>query len=216
MTEARPHSLRGRLHTTGALSARSVWCRRWRECLNSGLGSGSRANSSSSRRTTHGSRICAARWMRICGCSNRASTCRSAVVATLSVSAVRARRAPKTPCASLFDLAKTEEVTPERVHLALRERESGAGAARASPLRASMQFESRAAASARAATHQRDYLAHIRARDLTFGIGPAGTGKTYLAVACAVEACSRTACAASCWCGRPWKPASGWVSCRGT
>ena len=36
--------------------------------------------------------------------------------------------------------------------------------------------------------HQRDYLAHIRARDLTFGIGPAGTGKTYLAVACAVEA----------------------------
>ena len=36
--------------------------------------------------------------------------------------------------------------------------------------------------------HQRDYLAHIRLQDLTFGIGPAGTGKTYLAVACAVEA----------------------------
>ena len=36
--------------------------------------------------------------------------------------------------------------------------------------------------------HQREYLAHIRSRDLTFGIGPAGTGKTYLAVACAVEA----------------------------
>jgi phosphate starvation-inducible protein PhoH and related proteins len=36
--------------------------------------------------------------------------------------------------------------------------------------------------------HQRDYLADIRAKDLTFGIGPAGTGKTYLAVACAVEA----------------------------
>ena len=32
------------------------------------------------------------------------------------------------------------------------------------------------------------YLASIRARDLTFGVGPAGTGKTYLAVACAVEA----------------------------
>ena len=42
--------------------------------------------------------------------------------------------------------------------------------------------------SARAAAHQRDYLASIRAQDLTFGIGPAGTGKTYLAVACAVEA----------------------------
>jgi phosphate starvation-inducible PhoH-like protein len=36
--------------------------------------------------------------------------------------------------------------------------------------------------------HQRNYLASIRTRDLTFGIGPAGTGKTYLAVACAVEA----------------------------
>jgi phosphate starvation-inducible protein PhoH and related proteins len=36
--------------------------------------------------------------------------------------------------------------------------------------------------------HQRQYLANIHTHDLTFGIGPAGTGKTYLAVACAVEA----------------------------
>ena len=36
--------------------------------------------------------------------------------------------------------------------------------------------------------HQREYLQQIHTRDLTFGIGPAGTGKTYLAVACAVEA----------------------------
>ena len=36
--------------------------------------------------------------------------------------------------------------------------------------------------------HQQAYLASIRERDLTFGVGPAGTGKTYLAVACAVEA----------------------------
>ncbi len=36
--------------------------------------------------------------------------------------------------------------------------------------------------------NQAQYLAHIRSADLTFGIGPAGTGKTYLAVACAVEA----------------------------
>jgi phosphate starvation-inducible PhoH-like protein len=34
---------------------------------------------------------------------------------------------------------------------------------------------------------QRRYLQAIRAHDLTFGIGPAGTGKTYLAVAAAVE-----------------------------
>ncbi len=36
--------------------------------------------------------------------------------------------------------------------------------------------------------HQINYVKSIRNRDLTFGIGPAGTGKTYLAVACAVEA----------------------------
>ena len=36
--------------------------------------------------------------------------------------------------------------------------------------------------------NQTEYLNNIRAHDLTFGIGPAGTGKTYLAVACAVEA----------------------------
>jgi len=35
---------------------------------------------------------------------------------------------------------------------------------------------------------QRDYLESIRAHDLVFGIGPAGTGKTYLAVSLAVAA----------------------------
>lgn len=35
---------------------------------------------------------------------------------------------------------------------------------------------------------QRDYLRRIVDNDISFGIGPAGTGKTYLAVACAVEA----------------------------
>jgi len=35
--------------------------------------------------------------------------------------------------------------------------------------------------------HQRDYLAHIRSSDSDLRVGPAGTGKTYLAVACAVE-----------------------------
>ena len=40
----------------------------------------------------------------------------------------------------------------------------------------------------RAARIRRQYLASIHDHDLTFGIGPAGTGKTYLAVACAVEA----------------------------
>ncbi|MGB2130689.1 MAG: PhoH family protein [Marinobacterium sp.] len=38
---------------------------------------------------------------------------------------------------------------------------------------------------------QQDYVHQIRTHDINFGIGPAGTGKTYLAVACAVEALER-------------------------
>jgi len=39
--------------------------------------------------------------------------------------------------------------------------------------------------------HQIEYLEKILANDLTLSIGPAGTGKTYLAVACAVDALER-------------------------
>ena len=112
----------------------------------------------------------------------------------------------------LFDLTRKEDVTPEHVHLALRERErepdslplertsepretgstpNGARIAETSPAAHGHEENSvrvlRGSIRARGA-HQRDYLTHIRGRDLTFGIGPAGTGKTYLAVACAVEA----------------------------
>lgn len=38
---------------------------------------------------------------------------------------------------------------------------------------------------------QSHYIQNIRAHDVTFGVGPAGTGKTWLAVACAVEALER-------------------------
>lgn len=41
--------------------------------------------------------------------------------------------------------------------------------------------------------HQNTYLKAILEHDITFGIGPAGTGKTYLAVACAVDALERDA-----------------------
>jgi phosphate starvation-inducible PhoH-like protein len=41
--------------------------------------------------------------------------------------------------------------------------------------------------------NQTVYLDNIATHDITFGIGPAGTGKTYLAVACAVDALERNA-----------------------
>ncbi|MCQ9329704.1 PhoH family protein [Pelistega suis] len=38
---------------------------------------------------------------------------------------------------------------------------------------------------------QRSYLQNILHNDITFGVGPAGTGKTWLAVACAIDALER-------------------------
>ena len=55
--------------------------------------------------------------------------------------------------------------------------------------------------------HQIAYLNAIMEHDVTFGIGPAGTGKTYLAVACAVDALERDAVLRS-------KPVKNWDSCR--
>ncbi|MBS0380605.1 MAG: PhoH family protein [Proteobacteria bacterium] len=84
----------------------------------------------------------------------------------------------------LYEQTLTEEVTPERVHLALRAHEAGRA-----PTPADEQSVRVPRGGIRArGTHQREYLDHIHKSDLTFGIGPAGTGKTYLAVACAVEA----------------------------
>jgi phosphate starvation-inducible protein PhoH and related proteins len=41
--------------------------------------------------------------------------------------------------------------------------------------------------------NQHQYLQNIQTHDINFGLGPAGTGKTYLAVACAVDALERDA-----------------------
>ncbi|MEZ4566764.1 MAG: PhoH family protein [Desulfobacterales bacterium] len=64
--------------------------------------------------------------------------------------------------------------------------------------------------------NQKDYIDAIRNHDIVFGIGPAGTGKTYLAMAMAVAALAKKKSAASFLPGRPWKPAKLWDSCPGT
>jgi phosphate starvation-inducible PhoH-like protein len=89
--------------------------------------------------------------------------------------------------------AASSEVNTEQVHLSLVELGSGAPslavAGRSGPQEATGARTPRGLIRARG-VHQQAYLAAIRDCDLTFGIGPAGTGKTYLAVACAVEALS--------------------------
>ncbi len=90
----------------------------------------------------------------------------------------------------LFAVTPREAVTLERVHLALRDSPDEEGAVPADAREARDEGAVRTARGAIRARgrNQKSYLESIRSRDLTFGIGPAGTGKTYLAVACAVEA----------------------------
>jgi phosphate starvation-inducible protein PhoH and related proteins len=88
----------------------------------------------------------------------------------------------------LFAKTASEEVSLERVHLALRDSPDEPGAlAAAEPSDEGSVRVARGTIRARG-RNQKDYLQSIRSKDLSFGIGPAGTGKTYLAVACAVEA----------------------------
>jgi phosphate starvation-inducible protein PhoH and related proteins len=83
----------------------------------------------------------------------------------------------------LYTRAEREPVDSERVHIALQE----LGMETADSPDELKVRTSRGAVRARGA-NQTEYLNNVRTHDLTFGIGPAGTGKTYLAVACAVEA----------------------------
>ncbi len=82
-------------------------------------------------------------------------------------------------------------IQPRDVHLAIQE--AGMAAAGAGPAAGPTAIDEvhvhthRGLIRGRGA-NQVQYLAQIREADLTFGVGPAGTGKTYLAVACAVEA----------------------------
>ena len=87
----------------------------------------------------------------------------------------------------LFRMSKDEDVTPHRVHLTLHERTSDAEHPAAGDVEDPSIRVQRGAIRARGG-HQREYLRQIKVSDLTFGVGPAGTGKTYLAVASAVEA----------------------------
>jgi phosphate starvation-inducible PhoH-like protein len=88
---------------------------------------------------------------------------------------------------SLYARAQREPVDSERVHIALQELDMDSRDTEALDSDELKVRTARGAIRARGA-NQTEYLNNVRTHDLTFGIGPAGTGKTYLAVACAVEA----------------------------
>jgi phosphate starvation-inducible PhoH-like protein len=86
----------------------------------------------------------------------------------------------------LYQAAERAEVTPEQVHLFLQD--SGLEPPQDGDDEEEVVIRTRRGEIRGRGANQRAYLKAIRGHDLNFGIGPAGTGKTYLAVAAAVDA----------------------------
>jgi len=87
----------------------------------------------------------------------------------------------------MFDLSASEAMSADQVHLCVQELGFPAPDERRDPGGDVVVQTQRGGVRGRGA-NQCQYLENIHRNDLTFGIGPAGTGKTYLAVASAVEA----------------------------
>ena len=87
----------------------------------------------------------------------------------------------------LYARAQREPVDSERVHIALQELDMDGSDAETKAESDELKVRTARGAIRARGANQTEYLNNVRTHDLTFGIGPAGTGKTYLAVACAVE-----------------------------
>jgi phosphate starvation-inducible PhoH-like protein len=88
----------------------------------------------------------------------------------------------------LYQETRDDVLTPARVHLYLQESgvEALAKQDKAEPPEVTIRLK-RGVIKGRGPNQQR-YLQNVLHHDVNFGVGPAGTGKTYLAVACAVDA----------------------------
>jgi len=95
---------------------------------------------------------------------------------------------------SLFEMTDQERLDPERIHMMLQESfmdSADANATNASPELANdeaITIQTRRKLIRPRGANQTLYMQRARDHDLAFGVGPAGTGKTYLAVAAAVDA----------------------------
>ena len=90
----------------------------------------------------------------------------------------------------LYNSTKNQTISSSDVHLFLQESELANIVDQNFKSSDSIVYTKRSVIKPRG-TNQENYVKNIEKCDLVFGIGPAGTGKTYLAVACAVEALER-------------------------
>lgn len=92
----------------------------------------------------------------------------------------------------LFNMTGNERIDPERVHVCLQESAMNNGEAAMPDVVVDddqeYSIQTRRKLVRARGNNQRAYLKNIHDNDLAFGIGPAGTGKTYLAVASAIDA----------------------------
>ena len=96
----------------------------------------------------------------------------------------------KTVITKLYsDLEKVSELSPSSVHLHLREAINNSKREKnmENSFASKSPIKTPNLAIIPNGSHQQEYIETINKRVLTFGIGPAGTGKTYLAVASAVQ-----------------------------
>jgi len=87
----------------------------------------------------------------------------------------------------LYAVTKKENLSPQTVHMSLQQ----LGMDRVGDSDEQLLIKTNRALIRVRGGNQHDYVSNIRGDDLTFGIGPAGTGKTYLAVGCAVDTLER-------------------------
>ena len=96
------------------------------------------------------------------------------------------RHAQDVLCALYEDSGKGTPLSPDRVQVAISEIPAEAKSYQDEP--DDVVIRVRKAMIRGKSLNQKRYLGNILRHDINFGVGPAGTGKTYLAVACAVQA----------------------------
>ncbi|NLO54931.1 MAG: PhoH family protein [Gammaproteobacteria bacterium] len=88
----------------------------------------------------------------------------------------------------LYRETKHSDLTPETVHLFLQESSMQELSSPSAAQSSALSLRTRKGAIRPRGENQQNYVKSILAHDINFGVGPAGTGKTFLAVACAVDA----------------------------
>lgn len=94
---------------------------------------------------------------------------------------------------NLYREAKLRDLAPDDVHLLLQEPGMQQSVVASAPetVANGITLRTRKKAIRPRGRNQQGYVRSIQEHDINFGVGPAGTGKTYLAVACAVDALER-------------------------